>query len=296
MSDKSQTTKQHYVPVCYLANFGTDGNKGRESTVYYLNIVNNKRGISGVESFPKEKGFYDVDALGEYKDAFEKMYTDLEGELSKLLKRLIELVVFDISKRTNETVMLSNIEKSALSAQLSMQFTRTRAFRDWMKGNYTRLKDGLSKFNLPEGTIPEYGADDFRRLHMRFLSSFRSQTFFANMFEDRNWIFLVNHTDVPFVTSDNPIVMIDKDPSDKTPQSAASLKYVYYCPITPQMALLLLDKSLLKEDLGYYDIYDNELVLSHNYQMLTHCTRFLFSNADFNTIQGFVGEKNEQIG
>ena len=156
MSDKSQTTNQHYVPVCYLANFGTDGNKGRGSTVYYLNIVDNKCGISGVESFPKEKGFYDIDALGEYKDAFEKMYTDLEGELSKLLKRLIELVVFDISKRTNETVMLSGVEKSALSAQLSMQFTRTRAFRDWMKGNYNRMKEGfaaLSKEFLSENAM-----------------------------------------------------------------------------------------------------------------------------------------------
>lgn len=291
MSDKSQTTKQHYVPVCYLANFGTDGNKGRESTVYYLNIVDNKRGISGVESFPKEKGFYDIDSLGEDKDVFERLFTQLEGEFSSCLRKLIGLVVVNASERISDKVLLPSEDKSVFAAQLAMQITRTRSFRDWLIGNYTQLKEGLSKFNLPEGTIPEYGADDFRRLHMRFLSSFRSQNFYANMFEDRNWAVLVNHTGVPFVTSDNPIVMIDSDPSDKTPQSAASPKYGYYFPITPQIALVILDKRLLTKDLSYCDIYDDKLVLGNNYRMLAHCTRFLFSNVDFNTIPGFVGEK-----
>lgn len=295
MSDKSQTTNQHYVPVCYLANFGTDGNKGRGSTVYYLNIVDNKCGISGVESFPKEKGFYDIDALGEYKDAFEKMYTDLEGELSKLLKRLIELVVFDISKRTNETVMLSGVEKSALSAQLSMQFTRTRAFRDWMKGNYNRMKEGFAQFNPPEGTIPEYDDDDFRRLHMSYLMRFDVLHLFANVFESRNWCFLVNHTNIPFFTSDNPVVMKDIEPNSKTPKGVADPQITYFFPVTPWIAILIVHKDILKKDMRYIDIGAEEIIMSYNYRMYTNCTRFLFSNVDFSKIHGFTGEKNEQI-
>lgn len=137
MSDKSQTTKQHYVPVCYLANFGTDGNKGRESTVYYLNIVDNKRGISGVESFPKEKGFYDIDSLGEDKDVFERLFTQLEGEFSSCLRKLIGLVVVNASERISDKVLLPSEDKSVFAAQLAMQITRTRTFRDWMMGNYT---------------------------------------------------------------------------------------------------------------------------------------------------------------
>ena len=228
---------QHYVPACYLANFGIDCNKGRDSKVYFINKRELKLNCSNVESFPKENCFYDIDTLDEKKHAVDDMYTRMEGEYSTLLKKLIGLVILEPSERVNQKVLLSKDDKGELAAHLSMQITRTRAFRDRIQGIYQQIKDGF-----PWAPIPSYTDKDFRRVHIGVLLGTNSMHFFANMFEDRNWVFYINHTDVPFFTSDNPIIAIDYDSHDSSPKSAAHPMLGYYFPLTPQIAIGFLIK------------------------------------------------------
>ncbi len=271
---------QHYVPACYLANFGTDGNKGRNSKVYFINKRELKLNCSNVESFPKENCFYDVDAPEEKKHVVDDMYTRMEGEYSTLLKKLISLVVLEPSERMDQKVMLTKDDKGVLAAYLSMQITRTRAFRDRIQGIYQQIKDGF-----PWVPIPSYTDKDYRRVHIRVLLESNSMHFFANMFEDRNWVFYINHTDVPFFTSDNPIIAIDYDAHHRSPKSAAHPMLGYYFPLTPQIAIGFFDKKKVFCDMCYMDIYKEEDIVGYNGELLRQSTRFVFSDTDFRTIK-----------
>lgn len=283
-TNESEVIRQHTVPVCYLANFGIDGNQSRDSVVYFYNVQDGKANKSGVESFPVEKYFYDIKNLGEHKQIIEKMFSMIEGELSTLLKELLDLIVTDPKDREPSIVQISTEQKNALSAQIAMQATRTGAFRDYFKDIHQQLKDGL-----PFADIPQYDEADFQRLHTMEILNFRMSNFYANLFDDRHWVFLINHTDTPFLTSDNPAIMIDNRKEKKGPISPVSDEATFYFPISPSVAIEIYDKKVLKNDLGYFDIYQENNVRWYNGQILKNCTRFLFSNKDFTGAKGWGG-------
>lgn len=272
--------RQHYVPACYLANFGVDGNKGRDSVIYFLNKQDLIINCANVETFPAENCFYDVDAFEDYKRVFENVYSVIEGKYANLLKKVIGSVILEPSARETSIVLLSRDDKNALADQLSIQITRTRAYRDRIKEMYQQIKDAF-----PWADIPDYSDNDFRRIHMAELTGTQSMEFFARMFEDRNWVFLINHTDMPFFTSDNPVVAIDYEPKTNNPKSAAHSKIGYYFPVNPHIAVGIYDKTILPSDMCYMDITDEEDILRFNGELLRQSTRFVFSNVDFRTIQ-----------
>ena len=282
-TNENEVIRQHTVPVCYLANFGINGNQSRDSVVYFYNVQDGKADQSGVESFPVEKYFYDIENLGEHKQIIEKMFSEIEGELSTLLKELLDLIVIDPKDRESSIVQISTEQKNTLSAQIAMQATRTRAFRDYFKSVHQQLKDGL-----PFADIPQYKKADFQRLHTTEILSFGMSNFYANLFDDRHWIFLINHTDTPFLTSDNPAIMIDNRKEKNGPISPVSDEATFYFPISPIVAIEIYDKNVLKNDLRYFDIYQDKNVRWYNGQILKNCTRFLFSNKDFKSAKSEV--------
>ena len=282
-TNENEVIRQHTVPVCYLANFGINGNQSRDSVVYFYNIQDGKADQSGVESFPVEKYFYNIESLGEHKQIIEKMFSEIEGELSTLLKELLDLIVIDPKDRESSIVQISTEQKNTLSAQIAMQAARTRAFRDYFKSVHQQLKDGL-----PFADIPQYKKADFQRLHTTEILSFGMSNFYANLFDDRHWVFLINHTDTPFLTSDNPAIMIDNRKEKNGPISPVSDEATFYFPISPIVAIEIYDKKVLKNDLRYFDIYQDKNVRWYNGQILKNCTRFLFSNKDFKSAKSEV--------
>ena len=273
---KDEVVHQHTVPVCYLANFGMHGNQGRKSSLYYFNTLDGKTGSSGVEAFTVEKNFYDVEELGDNKQAIEKFFAIIEGEYATLLRTILDLVIVDPKDRVNPTVKLSSDQKDVFSAQIAMQIIRTRAFRNYYKSIYTQIKKGF-----PFANIPQYGESDYKRLHTMEISSFDMSNFYANLFSDRNWIVLVNQTRIPFFTSDNPAIMIDHRKQKNHPIAPASEKATFYFPISPNVAIELFDKNILKFDMIYFDIYAESMVRSYNRLILNDSTRFVFSNKPF---------------
>lgn len=271
-------THQHTVPIAYLANFGIDGNKGRESTLFFCNIIDRRFGKTGVEAFPVEKLFYDIDELGEHKKILEKLFCNVEGALSSLLDDLFSLICADPEMRESNTIPLSATQKDAMAAQIAMLTTRTRAFRNRYKSIYQQIKEGL-----PFARISEYGKSDFKRLHNTELLSMQTSEFYADMFNDRNWLFIINHSNIPFITSDNPVVMIDHRIDKRNPVSAVSDEVTYFVPISPLVAIEIYDKKVLKIDMLCLDVSLDSIIQGYNGQIYRNCTRFLFSNKSFQT-------------
>ena len=269
--------KHHTVPACYLANFGINGNEDRESTVYYCEVKEKRYGIEKVDNIPVEKHFYDVDELGNNKTFLEKGFSNIEGSLSTLLKKIINSAIVNPEQRKSDFLQLSESERQELSAQLSMQIIRTWEFRNQLIDLRKQMKTAFPMAYPYTDTKADY-----RRNHINMILNSRISHFYANLFDDRNILVYINHTEVPFITSDNPVVKIDNRKEKNYPISDASQEITYYYPISPTIAIELFSKEILKCDLGCLDLYDKKLIASYNGRIMRQCTRFLFANKDLN--------------
>ena len=285
-----ETKHQHLVPVCYLANFGINGNEGRNSTVFYCDAFDsssyeNPRIIS-VNKFPVENCFYDIPLLDTNKKLLEEFFCQIEGEYSEQLKLILQYVVAKREK-TDALRILSTPDKNKLAMQFALQIVRTRVFRN----HYQRIYDTLSHAFL-YADIPKYEKADFQRLHTNELLDFKMANFYANLLSDRNWVFLINHTDLPFFTSDNPAIFINNSRKNVQNLSPASPETTFFIPLSPQIAIELYSKSILKEAEKFFDIYKRETVRWYNMNLKINSARFMMSNQkDFSCLAESGGIK-----
>ena len=277
MGNKDTVIHSHTVPVAYLANFGINGNEQRESRIYFYNVHENKTNQAKVGKFPVINHFYDINELGEQKQIIEKMFSQIEGELATLLRVLLDTIIIDPQHRDCSSLQ---IEKEQLSAQFALLITRTEAFRDYYKDIYQQIKDGF-----PYADIPQYSKTDFQRIHTSEILDFGMSNFYANLFSDWHWVFIINHTELPFITSDNPVIRIDHSKKTNKPISAVSPEVTYFVPLSPTVAVEILHKDILKKDLVLFDVYQIKNVASYNKEIIKNCTRFLFSNKSFEALK-----------
>ena len=262
--------KQHTVPVCYLANFGVDGNKGRDSLIYFFNVKTGVSGLRSINKFPLQKNFYDIPELDKKSQILEDLYCHVEGEYAGLLRNLLQEISPDCSKH----YAISAQEKEALSAQFAIQRVRVEYYRDFYKYIYQQLKEGF-----PWADIPDYKKKEFRALHTQDLLNFGTANFYANMFADRDWMFLINCTELPFITSDNPVISITEK-SDSMGISAVAPEVMYYIPLSPKLAVVMMHKELKKGDCCW-KIQSADFVRLLNRQLSEQCPLFLLSNVPF---------------
>lgn len=274
-------TKQHIVPSCYIANFGANGNEGRKSTIYYYLKEKGVFGYGRADDFPVESNFYDIPELGEDNKILELFFNKIETEFSDLLKELISSMIFDKKDRDAEYVEYPLSKRRKLSAQFAILIQRTNALREDLKYVYEQLKAAF-----PNGSIPDYSKNDFKRLQNTQILSFELSHFYANMFNDKKWAILVNHTKLPFLTSDNPLIAINH--SKEIHISAASDDLTYYIPISPLFAIEMYPISVKWNDLFYFDVFDETNIAIYNMCIEQQCTRMLFSNTDFDVIKKCV--------
>lgn len=283
--------RQHLVPACYLANFGIHGNQGRDSTVYWCNTSDlnsfNKPRIASVNSFPIENYFYDIYEFEERKQILEEFFSKIEGEYSNLLRKVLKYVTEKEEKRKTSGVFSSD-DKMALSGQFAMQIVRTKHFRNYYQGIYSTISDAF-----PKADFPKYKEADFQRLHTNELLDFNAANFYANLLSDRNWAFLINHTSIPFFTSDNPAIFIDNSFRNMFSVSPVQSEVTFYIPLSPQIAVELYDKNVLRETEVLFDIYKKENIRWYNMNLKVNGGRFIISNqSDFSCLTG-SDEKNE---
>ena len=278
MGNKDTVIHSHTVPVAYLANFGINGNEQRESRIYFYNVHENKTNQAKVGKFPVINHFYDINELGEQKQIIEKFFGNkIEGELATLLRVLLGTIIIDPQRRDCSSLQ---IEKEQLSAQFALLITRTEAFRDYYKDIYQQIKDGF-----PYADIPQYSKTDFQRIHTSEILDFGMSNFYANLFSDWHWVFIINHTELPFITSDNPVIRLDHIKKTNEPISAASPEVTYFVPLSPTVAVEIFHKDILKNDLAFFDIYQIKSIASYNKEIIKNCSRFLFSNKSFEALK-----------
>lgn len=120
---------------------------------------------------------------------------------------------------------------------------------------------------------------------------------FAEDLFQHSWIFTVNKSEIPFITSDNPITPIQQDFNRGF--AGAGLKspgVVVFFPLSPQVAIMMFEKQYGFERLDRMcDVCTNsEEIKQYNIATLSNAIRVIISNtADLTCYQEYTREHPE---
>ena len=270
-SNQKDTKKEHYVPIAYLANFGINGNNGRD-TIAFIYSKDTKRVIeSNFETIACENKFYWIPELDNNKNILEIFFSQLEIDYSNHFNNLYNRIIINPKLRKSNSVQMSCAEKDFFSSFLAIQTVRTRAHRNFYKSVYDNMMT-----IIPDRNNPNYTKKDFQRVHTNSLLELDMANFYANLISDRKWVFLINHTTIPFFTSDNPFIFINHD--RRIHFSVVEHRVTGFFPITPRIAIQFFDKSIPRVDNSYFDIFDSKYIVFYNLWIRDYSTRFVISN------------------
>lgn len=273
---------QHIVPACYLANWGINGNQGRKSEIYFFDVNNHQARVSSVNKLPTENYFYDIPELGEKKQLLENFFGVIEGEYAALLQKLLKRIEDRQNINSNKEPLLSTEDKNELTSQFAMQIVRTQAFRSGYEHVWTTLKE-----SFPWANISDFTKGDIQAMHTDEIGSFRMARFYANLLNDRNLVFLINHSTSPLLTSDNPGIFINHSANLSEPMSPVSKDVTFYMPLSPKVAVEFYHKSILRFPEICIPLDFSRIVHGYNRRLRGECVRFMFSNKnDFSYLIG----------
>lgn len=207
------TVNQHVVPRLWLQWFSW--NQNQTSTYVYDKIEGNAIGPKNLMKVAVHDNFYDFhpDILKELMDngalsEGQNQYVEkqffaygIEQKFGPLLKNVLE----SLDSNTTKENMISEVNRQALSVQLSVQFFRTTQLRKCI----TRILSFIDKY-AKEKSIEDFEVDAIKEkeiYHYMLMSSSETLVNFASNLYNRTWIIYKTTNSDPFVISDNPIVV-----------------------------------------------------------------------------------------
>lgn len=289
---KPKKKRQHYVPKFYLRNFSfkKPNSRNKAHYVHFFDKPSESHGFDNIKNLAQEKYFYDIND----NQTIENRLSKLEYDASKIIKSIID----------DESVELLEIEKTKaiLAVFLIIQDIRTKKMREAPKNFATKVK---SKILKEYGGMGEKLAKDFEKaikkehnknFHLTWFFNKPALNSFSNMLFYKKWILIVNNNEIPFWTSDTPVVRFN--PFDLSPYGNLgfmSAGIQLYFPLSPKLCLCLLDPKIYRNYKKmeyvhpYYiqlntmksEIYQAELmdVLFQNKLHVEQCLRQLYSNS-----------------
>jgi hypothetical protein len=253
--------REHYVPRFYLELSG--------KRLFVFDKLTGNVFETGSKNIALEQGFYDLDP----EIDLEAAIAEIEGRLRVGISELID-------KSHPNTI--SKDARIRISVFVALQYVRTKEFRAWLKEFGEKLVTEMirsnSKFKNAKFKItmkPELARvlqaerivdDTIPQLGHRLGHSL--------------WALLLNKTNVPFWTSDNPVALFNPiDYGDKSGVGFAVKGIQVHFPLNSKLLLLILDPTTYKIP-PVNAVNDEESVVYENKLQLYNATRFVVSSID----------------
>ncbi|SOB72687.1 Protein of unknown function (DUF4238) [Anaerobutyricum hallii] len=318
----ADTKKEHYVPRCYLENFATAGkridvfdkwklmvrtnqdilNVAMENGFYDLDLLRLMKGLK-TDVYEQMKVdlmkivgtdcWNDVEAIiGNSKYIEKKHFAGFEGVYSQLLKSIIGKSYNGNKWVIKNCLAMSEHEKEMLSFFISIQVIRTKKFRetlgDMVAGTAQTLAYKTQMNNIdaqPKEAFEVKANPDFIKLqHSMMILDPAITVRLTEILVDHVWVMCVNKTDIPFYTSDDPVVKIPHK-KDKFINyggfASPGIEIVF--PVSSSLLLCMFDSKTygpIFKDRQFYVMSDVEEVTYYNLHQVAHSYRCVFSNGD----------------
>ena len=192
-------------------------------------------------------------------NSLEDIYSDIESCVLPVIKSLC---------KGDSDTLLSNKNMMALCLYMGHQCTRTKAFKE-------RSLDAIKKNPL---SIEHQNMIELMEKNWWFISFMLGINFGCDLYKTKdkdNHIFIVNDTNTPFITSDNPLINIHS--SLKTLEKGVAPEYLdFYFPLSPRYAYMINNSS---EYNGLSSTIDEKVVQKLNHSMLKKSDKTIYGNS-----------------
>ena len=289
--------KHHYIPLFYLENFTCISDDSIQTPyVWVLERGKKEPYRRAPVNAASETGFYDVEGLdGKLSSVVEDLLSSLESICSKVLKKVLNRQPLTAEERDAFALFVSSMRLRVPHFKISFgQFIKEVAER--MIKMSALQPDYLEKFLLERerrtGEKVEIDVDEWRRSMLADDSPYDievNQGFLMRVMLDSiidmelrkivsemNWKFLTTQQDEHFVTSDNPVVVVDPERKDQGAGYKSSPTVQLTFPLSAKMCLL----ATWSEGKDEYKEIGEEMLEEINIRTSGYCTKYVFSPSE----------------
>lgn len=225
---KGKVKNQHYVPQFYLRNFSNNKN-GKTLSIYDVNT-----------------GFY-FDQAGIKTQVSEKYFYGEDGKIEDALSK-VESIVSPTIKKIIETKIIPN--KSTLGYKKLLYFAVLNDLRNKARINeiiaamsdLQSLQIGI--FGDDKNQLPEITHEKVVHMNLGMVNEV------SNHCNDLSCKIIKNNTNIPFITSDLPIVhynqYLNQIKHPRRNSAIASIGFQMFLPISNDLILLFYDGNVYK--------------------------------------------------
>ncbi|WP_298554557.1 DUF4238 domain-containing protein [uncultured Algibacter sp.] len=261
----AENKKQHYVPKFYLKLFSN--NQSNSHIKIFVKYTNKIIPNGDLKNQAYKNYFYGKDTT------IEKEFSKIEDEVSRIISEIIESKA--LPKRQNvdfESLWLftfiqnSRTKYSADETNKMINQTLKTIFK-----NDNRFKDKIDEV--------EFGYENPVLLNLDTLTNTIAVT------KDLKCKLIINQTNKPFVTSDNPIVLYNQFLEQRNHQfgkcGLASKGLQVFYPINPELALIYYDEKVYKigfRKRNYIETSNEKDIESLNILQFLNSDKVVYSN------------------
>lgn len=229
MNKEEGHKKHHYVPQCYQRRFSTD-----KEIIKYFDKDTQTLCFKAIADFCQIEYLYyleqDEKPFSLEFDYFSKL---IEDKLGSLLKE------FDVIDGTKDAILFNKDKKKAVAKQIVLQYMRTPKYRDIKYHNETQayLEHTcilLEKMGFYAEELSYYS--DKREYHRRLLYDESEINEIVDELIDAHWDLWYTDKE-EFYTSDNPVVIIERQDMPVTYCEAIKYFNDIYFPLNPNLLL-----------------------------------------------------------
>ena len=260
----SEAKRQHYVPRVYLKNFSVPGKC--VSRVYCLRKEKSQISLANIRDVAVEHDFYTI------KDS-DTPYI-VENTYAQVIEPLLADVLDTLSARCNlvqnDSIILDENLRADLAFSMSIQLLRGKQCRKFEENIY--FQNISNVLERAKHRFPQIGSEKWDVIGQNFLddkdyskaisieSSFdpRRLIQYKSILFQRIFIVYTIVGTLEFVTSDNPVMVIDSVSYDPTPfrNGLTQVPTTVYYPISPKIMVASYHPAAL---FGFYSKEDNKL-------------------------------------
>lgn len=302
---------EHYVPQSYLRSFA---NKKEQIFVYdkvkkvsYINKVSQVASEGKYFDIPLHDGLNvpGIEQMNE-EQTIEKYFSeDIEGPYKKYLDKIRTRYLMTFNP--DGKVAITKEEKKHLSYLIAIQMLRTRKYREDVGAMESKFSQMLVDL-IGEEEIPDYKSGDVtvnvpevnkKLMQISMLLNPETISSFANELYKHCWSVLVNNTEQPFYTSDNPVVKYaHKEDQFLSYGGLASEGIEIALPLTSKLILIMRERSFhtpflpVENEFAYLSA--EEHVDFYNYLQVSQSNRQIYCLTNkFNLIEQIKKEQPE---
>lgn len=261
----NKVIKEHYVPRRHLRHFAN----GDKFFVYDKEKKQQRPG--NINDYACERFFYDVDFDALKNEILEKEPDfEFDPEMEKLVQEIDEQYIEHWFGQNVETWMFDPLDKIStlytmsnpqilnsievlneenmdyISSFLAIQVMRSKEFRESITELYERLPLQLIKKFAKTKEEREFADsvelkiknENHKKIyHAQILTDPEYEVHFAKAFRAKIWTIGYNRTDMPFYTSDNPVVRFGHNGHSGFNSNGIEI----FFPVTTRLVLILKD-------------------------------------------------------